>query len=161
MEGNWVPNPNIGPQRSPGLVSRVETVVGLRWLLSLLRTEQPCDAQPPAPAQVKELLAKGANTEAVDFKGKTALHYAARSGHDAVVREPPGPRRSEGHWDPSPSEGPPRSRGRASRVDAVVGLRWLLSLLRTCQPCDAQLTAHGAGARAAGEGREHGSGLQV
>ena len=68
----------------------MDTVVGLRWLLSLLRTEQPCDAQPPAPAQVKELLAKGAKLEAVDFRPWTALHYAAHQGHVAVVRGPPG-----------------------------------------------------------------------
>ena len=46
---------------------------------------------PQAPPQVRELLAKGANTEAVDEYGETALHFAAESGHDAVVRERPGP----------------------------------------------------------------------
>ena len=39
-----------------------------------------------------ELLAKGANIEAVNKEdGKTALHLVAESGHEAVVREPPGP----------------------------------------------------------------------
>ena len=38
---------------------------------------------PRAPPQVRELLAKGANIEAVDYDGRTALHDA---GNDAVVR---------------------------------------------------------------------------
>ena len=46
---------------------------------------------PRLPAQVRELLANGANTEAVDKNGETALHHAAARGHDAVVRERPGP----------------------------------------------------------------------
>ena len=40
---------------------------------------------------MRELLAKGANCKAVDNDGETALHFAARNGHEAVVREPPGP----------------------------------------------------------------------
>ena len=65
--------------------------MGLLWLLRVLRTSQPCAAQPTVVAQVRELVAKGANTEAVDEDGLTALHTAALSGHDAVVREPPRP----------------------------------------------------------------------
>ena len=48
---------------------------------------------------MRELLAKGANIEAVNNDdwtvtyGGTALHLAADSGHEAVVREPPGPGR--------------------------------------------------------------------
>ena len=40
---------------------------------------------------MRELLAKGANIEAVDEFGMTALHVAAESFYDAVVRERPGP----------------------------------------------------------------------
>ena len=40
---------------------------------------------------MRELLAKGANPDAVDKCGNTALHIAALHGHEAVVREPPGP----------------------------------------------------------------------
>ena len=40
---------------------------------------------------MRELLAKGANIEAVNKNGETALHVAADNGHDAVVRELPGP----------------------------------------------------------------------
>ena len=46
----------------------------------------------PSDVPLRELLAKGANIEAVDEDGKTALLIAAREGHDAVVREPPWPR---------------------------------------------------------------------
>ena len=42
---------------------------------------------------MRELLAKGANTEAVDEDGMAALHIAAEEGHYAVVRELPGQRR--------------------------------------------------------------------
>ena len=55
------------------------------WKLSMLRTCQPCDGQPPGPAQVRELLAKGANTEAVDKDGLTALYLAALNGHEAAT----------------------------------------------------------------------------
>ena len=41
-------------------------------------------------AVVRELLAKGANIEAVDHDGRTALQIAAEEGHGAVVRELPG-----------------------------------------------------------------------
>ena len=58
---------------------------GLRWLVRLLRTYRLCDAQPRAPAQVQELLEKGANIEAVDNYGLTALHNAASNGHKEVV----------------------------------------------------------------------------
>ena len=64
---------------------------------------------PRLPAQVRELLAKGANIEAVDKYGKTALHLAARRGHDAVVRERPGP-------------GDRRATGSQLRVRALNGL---------------------------------------
>ena len=111
---------------------RADTVLGLRWLLSLLRTYHPRAAQLLAPPQVRELLAKGAKIEAVDKDGKTALHLAAWSGHVAVVREPPGP----GVWSATGIQlriwDPQRSRVLVSLVDAMVGLRWLLSLLRTC-----------------------------
>ena len=102
--GHWDPTPNSGPQRSRGLVSRVDTVLGLQWLPRLLCTYQPYDPQLAAPTQVRELLAKGAKIEAVckydikDVFGRTsikdswtALHLAAKKGHVAVVREPPGP----------------------------------------------------------------------
>ena len=39
-------------------------MVGLRWLLSLLRTCQPCDAQSTGPAQVCELFDNGAKNDA-------------------------------------------------------------------------------------------------
>ena len=84
-------------------------MVGLRWLLSLLRTCRPCDAQRTVLAQVRELLDKGANIEAV--VGSTALNIAAEKGYDAVVREPPGPGRREGQWDPNPNFRSQRSRG--------------------------------------------------
>ena len=84
----------------------MNTVLGFRWLLSLLRTEQPCDAQPAVLAQVTELLAKGANKEAVEKDGKNALHAAAKAGHAAVVRELPGqgrggPLESKSEFGPS------------------------------------------------------------
>ena len=37
------------------------------------------------PAVVKELLARGADTEAKDTKGRTALDIAQRRGHQEVV----------------------------------------------------------------------------
>ena len=90
----------------------VDTVVGQRWLLSLLRTEQPCDAQPAVLAQVSELLAKGANFKAVNQNSRTALHIAAFYGHEAVVREPPGP-------------GARRATGIQIRIRAINGLEAL------------------------------------
>ena len=68
---------------------RVGKVVCLRWLLRLLRTYQPCDAQPTAPPQVSELLEKGAKIEAVDKEevGWTALHLAAVRNDVAAVRK--------------------------------------------------------------------------
>ena len=35
---------------------------------------------------MRELLEQGANAEAVDKDGNTALHLAAKNGHDAVIR---------------------------------------------------------------------------
>ena len=45
---------------------------------------------------MRELLAKGANTEAVDKYGMTALHLAAGKGYVASVREAPGEGRGGG-----------------------------------------------------------------
>ena len=69
-------------------MTRVDTVVGLRSLLSFASHTPSSFATPSprAPPQVRELLAKGANIEAVDKDGRTALHNAASRGHDAVVR---------------------------------------------------------------------------
>ena len=83
-------------------------IVWVRWWAcggcsSFLRTYPPGDAEPTAPPQVRDLLAKGADIEAVAEKGGcTALHVAAMIGREAVVREPSG--RGRGGQEGSKSE---------------------------------------------------------